>query len=70
MLNGNNSVVYDSTINIDCHEIIIPYICSNNDEFKLRRCDIYKNNEDFYKYIKEIDPILYKKFLNEEREYD
>lgn len=58
------------SINIDCHEIIIPYICNINNEFQLENCNIYKNNEDFHKYIKGVDVSLYEKYLNEEREYD
>lgn len=58
------------SINTDCHEIIIPYICNINNEFNLRDCKIYKNDEDFHKYVKEVDVSLYEKYLDEEREYD
>lgn len=58
------------SINIDCHEIVIPYICNINDEFNLRDCKIYKNDEDFHKYVKEVDVSLYEKYLDEERKYD
>ena len=29
-----------------------------------------KNDEDFYKYVKEVDILLYEKDLDEGREYD
>lgn len=58
------------SVNTDCHEIIIPYICNTNNEFYLKYCKIYENDEDFHKYVKEIDVSLYEKYLDEEREYD
>ena len=51
------------SINIDCHEIIVPYICYNNNEFNLEYCSIYKNDEDFHRYVKEVDVDLYKRDL-------
>ena len=56
------------SINTDCHEIIIPYICYNNNQFNLKYCKIYKNDEDFHKYVKEVDADLYEKDLDEGRE--
>lgn len=58
------------SINTDCHEIIIPYICNTNNKFHLESCRIYKKDEDFHKYVKEIDSSLYERYLEEEREYD
>ncbi len=58
------------SVNKDCDEIIIPYIFNINNEFDLKYCKIYKNDEDFYKYVKEVDVLLYEKDLDEGREYD
>lgn len=58
------------SVNTDCHEIIIPYIFNINNEFNLKCIKIYKKDEDFHKYVKEVDVSLYEKYLDEEREYD
>ena len=53
------------SVNTDCDEIIIPYICNTNNEFNLKYCKIFKNDEDFHKYVKEVDVSLYEKYFDE-----